>query len=679
MIPELGHFALILALPVAVAQAALPLYGAFANIPAWVAVARPAAFAQLLLVALAFACLTAAFITGDFSVGYVAQNSNSRLPLIYRIAGVWGGHEGSLLLWSLILALWSGAVAAFTRHIPARVAARILAVLALISIGFLLFMLLTSNPFARLFPAPPDGRDLNPLLQDIGLAVHPPMLYAGYVGFSVAFAFAIAAILGGRLDAAWARWARPWTNIAWCFLTVGIALGSWWAYYELGWGGWWFWDPVENASFMPWLAGTALIHSLAATEKRGAFKAWTVLLAVCAFSLSLLGAFLVRSGVLTSVHAFATDPARGLFILIFLGITVGGSLALYAWRAPALASDIGFAPVSRESALLINNVLFGALCFAVLTGTLYPLVLDALGGGKISVGEPYFNFIFAVIGAPLALVLGAGALLRWKRDRAARVGRKLPAPALASCAAGFLWPLTQPLPYSVNAALGLSLGCWVALGALLTLAERAGGDGWRGKWRGILRAPAAVFGMTVAHFGVGVFIIGVTFTHAYSVEKDLALAQGETAQVGGYAFRFDGVFAHRGPNYDSARGEFVVGPGDALSTVLRPEKRTYLVQKNPMTEAAIDAGLTRDLYIALGEALDGSGEAWSVRIYYKPFIRWIWLGALLMAAGGLVAAADKRYRRRAEAATVTVAAAEDSAADSAAKPATAPRPAPAIG
>jgi len=654
MLPELGHFALILALAVALAQAALPLYGAHANIPAWLAVARPAALAQLILVTVAFACLTSAFITGDFSVRYVAENSNSRLPLIYRIAGVWGGHEGSLLLWSLMLALWGGAVAAFTRQIPPRIGARILAVMALISVGFLLFMLLTSNPFARLFPAPPDGRDLNPLLQDFGLAVHPPMLYAGYVGFSVAFAFAIAALIGGRLDAAWAKWARPWTNLAWAFLTVGIALGSWWAYYELGWGGWWFWDPVENASFMPWLAGTALLHSLAATANRGAFKAWTVLLAVCAFSLSLLGAFLVRSGVLTSVHAFATDPARGLFILVLLGLTVGGSLALYAYRAPRLASDIRFAPASRESALLVNNVFLGALCFATLIGTLYPLILDALGGGKISVGEPYFNFLFTVIGAPLVLLIGLGARLRWKRDRGGRVARRLLAPAVASVALGFAWPLTQPLAYSVNAALGLSLGCWVALSAPVTVVERAGaGHGWRGKWRALAQTPAAVVGMTVAHFGVGVFIIGVTFTHAYSVEKDLALARGERAQVGGYAFRFDGVFPHRGPNYASARGEFAAGRDGDLRVSLRPEKRTYLVQQNPMTEAAIDAGFTRDLYVALGEALgdgdgDGDAGAWSVRIYYKPFIRWIWLGALLMAAGGVIAACDKRYRRRVE-------------------------------
>ena len=561
MIPELGQFALMLALVTALLQASLPLYGSLANVPPWIALARPAARAQLLLVAIAFACLTAAFVSGDFSVAYVANHSNSHLPLLYRISGVWGGHEGSLLLWSLILAVWSGAVAVFTRRLPDVIIARVLSVMAMLSAGFLLFMLLTSNPFTRLFPAPADGRDLNPLLQDIGLAIHPPMLYIGYVGFSVAFAFAIAALIGGRLDAAWARWARPWTNIAWVFLTIGIALGSWWAYYELGWGGWWFWDPVENASFMPWLVGTALIHSLAATEKRGVFKAWTVLLAVFAFSLSLLGAFLVRSGVLTSVHAFATDPARGLFILIFLGVVSGASLILYAWRAPALVGRARFSLVSRETALLINNVFLGALCFAVLTGTLYPLILDALGGGKISVGEPYFNLLFAVIGAPLALSIGVGALLRWKHDRLARLGFKLVAPALASLIIGLLLPLRME-HYSVHAALGIALGC------------------------------------------------------------------------------------ARGPNYDALRGEFVVTRNQRRVVTLHPEKRTYRVQQNPMTEAAIDPGFTRDLYVALGEPLAGGNGAWAVRIYYKPFIRWIWLGALVMALGGLLAATDKRYRRR---------------------------------
>ena len=644
MIPELGQFALILALVVALLQSVFPLYGSLANVPAWVALARPAARCQLLLVAVAFACLTYSFIISDFSVAYAANHSNSHLPLLYRISGVWGGHEGSLLLWSLILALWSGAVAAFTRQIPDFIIARVLSVMAMISIGFLLFMLLTSNPFARLFPVPLEGRDLNPLLQDIGLAIHPPMLYVGYVGFSVAFAFAIAALIGGRLDGAWARWSRPWTNVAWVFLTIGIALGSWWAYYELGWGGWWFWDPVENASFMPWLVGTALIHSLAATEKRGVFKAWTVLLAVFAFSLSLLGTFLVRSGVLTSVHAFATDPARGLFILIFLGVVIGGSLALYAWRAPKVVSRVGFSLVSRETAILINNVFLGTLCFAVLTGTLYPLILDALGGAKISVGEPYFNFLFAVIGAPLVLFIGVGAMLRWKKDRAARIALPLVAPALFSVVVGLLFPL-QMSHYSLNAALGIALGCWIIVTALLTLHQRSGSQlNLKKNLRGLMNTPRAVYGMTIAHAGVGVFIIGVTCTNAYSIEKDVRMAAGETFTVAGYEFQFNGVTDHRGTNYDAVRGEFLVTRKRQPVAILHPEKRTYLVQQNPMTEAAIDPGFTRDLYVALGEPLDGNA-AWAVRIYYKPFIRWIWCGALVMALGGLLAATDKRYRR----------------------------------
>ncbi len=639
MIPEIGHFALILAFLLALLQAALPLYGSLRNRSAWIALAKPAARGQLVMVTVAFACLTHAFISSDFSVAYVANNANSHLPLLFRICGVWGGHEGSLLLWSLILALWSGAVSRFTRAMPDIVIARVLAVMGMISVGFLAFMLLTSNPFARLFPVPLEGRDLNPLLQDIGLVIHPPILYLGYVGFSVAFAFAIAALIGGRLDAAWARWSRPWTNIAWMFLTIGIALGSWWAYYELGWGGWWFWDPVENASFMPWLVGTALIHSLAATEKRGVFKAWTVLLAVFAFSLSLLGTFLVRSGVLTSVHAFATDPARGLFILIFLGIVVGGSLALYAWRAPAIVGRGRFSLLSREMAILSNNVLLGALCFAVLIGTLYPLILDAIGGPRISVGAPYFNLIFAIIGAPLALFIGVGAWLRWKKDHAARLRWQLLAPAVGSLAIGLALPLSMS-HYSLNAALGLALGCWIILTTLLALRARTHAGS---RARDLRRTPRGVYGMTLAHIGVGVFIIGVTYTNAYSIEKDVRMATFDTFTVAGYAFVFNGVEAHRGANYDSVRGEFLVTRQQRPVATLHPEKRTYLVQKNPMTEAAIDAGLTRDLFVALGEPLDGN-DVWAVRIYYKPFIRWIWLGALLMAFGGLVAATDSRYR-----------------------------------
>ena len=640
MIPEIGLFALILALLIAVLQAMIPIAGATRNHSSWIAVARPAAFAQLLFVAISYGCLTAAFLSHDFSVAYVAQNSNSRLPLIYLISGVWGAHEGSLLLWALTLALWTAAVAWFSKSIPDRMVARVLGVMGIVSVGFLLFILFTSNPFERQFPPPMDGRDLNPLLQDPGLAIHPPMLYMGYVGFSVAFAFAIAALLGGRLDSAWARWSRPWTLAAWVFLTAGIALGSWWAYYELGWGGWWFWDPVENASFMPWLVGTALIHSLAATEKRGVFKAWTVLLAVFAFSLSLLGTFLVRSGVLTSVHAFATDPARGLFILIFLAVVVGGSLALYAWRAPAVRSSGGFNLVSREAGLLLNNVLLVVAAATVLLGTLYPLVIDALGLGKISVGPPYFNAVFIPLTAPLAIVVGVGFMLRWKKDQLGRLIRPLGLPFALALVLGLLWPAFFG-EYHLAAVFGGVLGLWTIFAALSGLwgRTRAGQ-----RWQSLSRTPSAVFGMSLAHIGLGVFVIGVTFTSTYSIEKDLRMAPGDTYAIGDYTFRFDGINQHRGPNYLSDTGSITVLRGDRLETVLNPEKRIYLVQQMPMTEAAIDAGLTRDLYVALGEPLDDGGS-WAVRLYLKPYVRWIWLGALIMAFGGLLSASDKRYRR----------------------------------
>ncbi|MEA3292853.1 MAG: heme lyase CcmF/NrfE family subunit [Pseudomonadota bacterium] len=640
MIPEIGNFALVLALVLALAQASLPLAGAARGIDAWVSLAKPAAWAQLLFVTIAFSCLTWAFVHDDFSVTYVAQHSNSRLPLMYKISGVWGGHEGSLLLWGLLLALWTGAVTLFSRSIPEQTVARVIAVMGMVSIGFLLFMLFTSNPFDRLLPAVAEGRDLNPLLQDPGLVIHPPMLYMGYVGFSVAFAFAIAAMIGGRLDSAWARWSRPWTSVAWLFLTLGIALGSWWAYYELGWGGWWFWDPVENASFMPWLAGTALMHSLAATEKRGVFKAWTVLLAVFAFSLSLLGTFLVRSGVLTSVHAFATDPARGVFILIFLVVVIGGSLLLYAWRAPRIRSRVQFDLVSREAALLLNNILLVVVCASVLLGTLYPLLLDALNLGKISVGPPYFNFIFVLLTVPLALLIGVGALLRWKRDRLQRVLGQVWWMALLAIAIGLAAPLFMA-HYSINAALGMVLGAWVMLSSLAPLLDRT----VKGRrWHGLRHTPRALYGMTAAHLGVGVFIIGVTLTSAYSVEKDLRMATGESFSVGGYDFRFDGTREVEGPNYIAARGSVNVTREGREVVTLRPEKRTYLVQRNPMAEAAIDPGLTRDLYVALGEPVGQEG-AWAVRIYYKPFIRWIWLGCIFMAFGGLLAASDRRYRQ----------------------------------
>ncbi len=640
MIAEIGLFSLILALLVASLQGIVPLVGAMRYRLPWIKVARPAALMQFVLVLISYACLTTAFINHDFSLGYVAQNSNSNLPLIYLISGVWGAHEGSLLLWALILAVWSGGVAVFSKSVPDRMVARVLGVMGLVSVGFLLFILFTSNPFERQFPVPIDGRDLNPLLQDPGLAIHPPMLYMGYVGFSVAFAFAIAALLGGRLDSAWARWSRPWTLAAWVFLTAGIALGSWWAYYELGWGGWWFWDPVENASFMPWLVGTALIHSLAATEKRGVFKAWTVLLAVFAFSLSLLGTFLVRSGVLTSVHAFATDPTRGLFILIFLGIVVGGSLALYAWRAPSIRSSGGFNLVSREAGLLLNNVLLVVSAATILLGTLYPLVIDALGMGKLSVGPPYFNAVFIPITAPLALLLGLGAMLRWKKDNLTRLIEPLGAGFVIALVLGLTWPLLMQT-YSIAAALGGTLGLWTIMSALSGIWARTRSGG---RLRSMKRIPRSVFGMTMAHLGIGVFVIGVTFTSIYSIEKDLRMTPGETYQISNYVFRFDGVEKSNGPNYTADRGKITVLEQQQIVASLSPEKRVYLVQQMPMTEASIDAGVTRDLYVALGEPLE-DGKSWAVRLYYKPYIRWIWFGGLIMVIGGLLSATDKRYRK----------------------------------
>ncbi len=640
MIPEIGHLALIIALCVALVQAIVPLAGASLGIQRWVNLAVPSALAQLLFVAISYACLTWAFLAHDFSVLYVAQNSNSELPLIYRISGVWGSHEGSLLLWALVLAGWAGAVAVFTPSVPRVMRARVLGVLGLVCVGFLLFIIITSNPFERLLPAAPEGSDLNPLLQDIGLAIHPPMLYLGYVGFSVAFAFAIAALISGQVDSAWARWARPWTNIAWMFLTLGIALGSWWAYYELGWGGWWFWDPVENASFMPWLIGTALMHSLAITEKRGTFKAWTALLAIFAFALSLLGTFLVRSGVLTSVHAFATDPERGVFILGFLVVVVGGSLALYAWRAPLLKSAAKTELLSRDGALLLNNVFLAVVTAAILLGTLYPIAIDAMGG-KISVGPPYFNLMFFALTAPLGVLIGIGMLLRWKSDSIARLRGKLWLPAVLAVVGGFGLSLVQP-QWHFAAAAGLVMALWIALTAGLALYDRVRG---RALGSALRSTPAGFYGMLLGHVGVAVFIVGVTLTSLYTVERDLRMAPGDTYSVAGYEFTFRGVRQYDIHNYTATRGGFSVRSESGNYNIdLFPEKRIYRVQKMPMTEAAIDAGLTRDLFIALGEPLDSAGT-WAVRVYYKPFIRWIWLGALIMGIGGIVAASDRRYRR----------------------------------
>ena len=641
MVPELGHFALILALCMAVIQGVLPIIGSIRSISGWMAVARPAAYGQFLFVAIAYGCLTYSFLVHDFSVAYTAQNSNTALPTMYLVSGVWGAHEGSLLLWSLTLTIWTALVARFSRKIPEDMVARVLGVMGLVSIGFILFLLLTSNPFERLFPMPAEGRDLNPLLQDPGLVIHPPMLYMGYVGFSVAFSFAIAALITGRLDAAWARWSRPWTNIAWVFLTIGITLGSWWAYYELGWGGWWFWDPVENASFMPWLVGTALIHSLAATEKRGVFKTWTVLLAIFAFSLSLLGTFLVRSGVLTSVHAFATDPARGLFILIFLAVVVGGSLLLYAFRAPQVKTPASFELVSRESALLLNNVLLVVTAATILLGTLYPLLIDALGMGKISVGPPYFNSVFIPLMAPLSLAVGLGMLLRWKKDNLMLLSARLRWMILGSVTGGLLFPLLMPF-YSWAAVLGITLALWVMATSAVAFAERFGAGGF--SWKRLATIPAGFYGMIIAHTGMAVFVVGITLTSTYSLEKDVRMAPGDTLDMSGYIFEFHGVKQTPGPNFLAEQGALTVRYEGEPVAELEPQKRIYRVQKMPMTEAAIDAGVFRDLFVALGEPLGSSG-AWSLRVYYKSFIRWIWFGGLIIALGGLVASCDKRYRK----------------------------------
>lgn len=642
MIPELGHFSLILALCMAIIQSLLPLIGSLRFTTGWVAVARPAAFGHFLFVLISYICLTYSFLSHDFSVAYVAHNSNTHLPTMYLISGVWGSHEGSLLLWALVLAVWTALVAILSRSIPMLMMARVLSVMGMISVGFLLFILMTSSPFERLFPVPLEGRDLNPLLQDPGMAIHPPMLYMGYVGFSVAFAFAIAALISGNLDSAWARWSRPWTNFAWMFLTIGIALGSWWAYYELGWGGWWFWDPVENASFMPWLVGTALIHSLAATEKRGLFKAWTVLLAIWAFSLSLLGTFLVRSGVLVSVHAFATDPMRGLFILIFLIVVIGGSLILYAFRGPSIKSNATFELISKEFVLLLNNVLLVATSAFILLGTLYPLIIDALGMGKISVGPPYFNTVFILITTSLPFLIGIGMLLRWKKDDLGKLSLRLRWMFLSCLSVGLLLPLTMPF-YSLPAAVAFILALWVVATCGLSLTDRFGNHGF--SWVRLRKIPLAFYGMTVAHFGIAVFIIGISLTSIYSRESDVRVKQGETIKMGGFDFKFEGVKNFKGPNFDADQGLISVTQDDGQHVAtMEPQKRIYRVQTMPMTEAAIDAGFFRDLFVALGEPLGDQG-AWSLRIYHKPFIRWIWLGALLMGFGGLLSACDRRYRK----------------------------------
>jgi cytochrome c-type biogenesis protein CcmF len=652
MIPEIGHFALIVALTLALVQGILPLVGAQRGIPGFIAVARPAAQGQFVFVTIAFVSLAYSFYANDFSITYVADHSNSSLPLFYRLSAVWGGHEGSLLLWVQMLTVWMLAVTVFSRSLPDEMVARILGVMGLVSVGFLCFMLFTSDPFARMLPGAEDGRDLNPLLQDPGMVFHPPMLYMGYVGFSVAFSFAIAALLDGRLDASWARWSRPWTTAAWISLTLGIALGSAWAYYELGWGGWWFWDPVENASFMPWLVGTALIHSLAVTEKRGVFKTWTVMLAIIAFSLSLLGTFLVRSGVLTSVHAFATDPRRGVFVLGFLALVVGGSLALFAWRAARVKPGGTFELFSRESMLLVNNVLLLVAAAAVLLGTLYPLVLDALGLGKISVGPPYFEAVFVPLMAPAVLLAGIGPFVAWRKGDAAALARRLRWALAVVLALALVAPLALGR-WSPLVAFGLLLALWIFVTSAIHFVARYRAQPAALGAFGRLRAlPSAFIGMLLAHVGIGVFVVGVTLVKGYEAERDLRMETGDTATLGGYTFRLDGIEEQvQGPNYVATRARIVALRGDRVVAKLSPEKRVYRVQQMPMTEAAINPGLTRDLYVSLGDPL-GAG-AWTVRIHVKPFVDWIWGGCLIMALGGLFALADRRYRvaqRRREAA-----------------------------
>ena len=656
MIPELGHYALVLALFAAGVQGLLGLLGAARKDAYWILASRSAASTQFLLVAFAFLALTYTFITSDFSVAIVAKYSHSAKPLLYKISGVWGNHEGSMLLWVFILAIYGQLLVLLGKDLPHGLRARILGVQGCLSTGFLLFVLFTSNPFLRLDPAPMNGQGLNPLLQDPGLAFHPPFLYLGYVGFSMAFSFAVAALLEGRVDAAWARWVRPWTLAAWTSLTLGIAMGSWWAYYELGWGGWWFWDPVENASFMPWLAGTALLHSAIVTEKRGALKSWTVLLAIIAFSLSLLGTFLVRSGVLTSVHAFATDPTRGIFILLLLIVAIGGSLALYAWRAPTLKADGLFAPISREGALVLNNLLLATACFTVLVGTLYPLLLDVVGGAKVSVGPPFFELTFIPLMVPLLLAMAAGPLMAWKRADLRGVLSRMKAIVFACLALwGAIWWYTtdsSPLP-----AFGIALATWIAASVLLEFAERI--QLFRIKPGQSLRRaaglPRSAYGMSLSHLGVAVLVAGITASSAWQTEIIRAMQPGDTQEIVGYTLVFEGVSPGEGPNYSYERGRFSVLVDGEVIAVMEPEKRQFFVQTMLTTEAAIRTTLMADLYLVLGDA--GANGSWAVRIYYNPLVPWIWGGCLMMVFGGLISLTDRRLRlaipsRRKQAAAV---------------------------
>ena len=641
MIAELGNYALALSLAIAVLLSIFPLWGAEKGNVQFMALARPMTYGLFLILSVSFGALFYVFAINDFSVQYVVNNSNTTLTIYYRLSAVWGSHEGSLLLWIWLLSLWSAAVALFSKRLPQEAVARVLGIMGIISVGFLLFVLFTSNPFTRTFPDfPVDGKELNPLLQDIGLIFHPPLLYMGYVGFSVAFAFSIASLMTGKLDTAWARWSRPWTMAAWVFLTLGIVLGSWWAYYELGWGGWWFWDPVENASFMPWLAGTALLHSLAVTEKRGSFKAWTVLLAILAFSLCLLGTFLVRSGILVSVHAFASDPTRGLYVLAYLIVVIGGSLTLYAYKGSQIRSRDNAERYSRESLLLLNNILLMTALCVVLLGTLLPLVHKQLGLGSISIGAPFFDQMFLIIMTPFALLLGIGPLVKWRRDQFSAIRTPVIASVIIMLIAGFALPYLLQDKLTVSAVLGTMMTVIIVLLSLYEMHQRAT---YRDTfWRGITKLSRSHWGMILAHLGVAMTVWGIAFSQNYSIERDVRMNVGDTVQIAGYDFTFKGISDANGPNYVGGKAQIDISRDGKHETTLYAEKRLYTVSKMPMTEAAIDWGFSRDLYAALGEKLDNN--AWALRLYYKPFIRWIWLGGLFMALGGVLCMFDRRYR-----------------------------------
>jgi cytochrome c-type biogenesis protein CcmF len=642
MVAEFGHFSLIIALFIALMQTIIPQIGASIKNQLWMSCARPLVLAQSLFISLSFICLVFLFINDDFSVRYVAENSNTLLPDRYKISAVWGAHEGSLLLWVLILAFWSLAVSMFSARLPIQLVARVLAVLGFISVGFYLFMLFTSNPFDRSLPFfPVEGADLNPLLQDVGLIFHPPILYMGYVGLSVAFAFSVAALLNGSIDSSWARWVKPWTLISWMFLTLGISLGSWWAYYELGWGGWWFWDPVENASLMPWLVCAALIHSLSVTEKRGAFTSWTLLLAIMAFSLSLLGTFLVRSGVLTSVHAFATDPARGIFILIFLVVVIGGSLLLFAFRGPIKKSSYKFSGLSKELFILANNLILIIITAVILLGTLYPLIADVLGWGKISVGPPYFNLFFVPLTLLLGLLMPVASILRWKKTPRLNILKYFNGPLILSAIIGGSLPSMHE-SYEPIAGISIFISSWIILITLRDIGYKSSTKG--SILDGLKRIKVSYWGMVTAHIGVAICIIGVSLTSVYSVQRDVRMTPGETISLANYQFEFITIEPYEGPNYIADQATVLVTKKNSKIALLKPQKRRYFSSGQTMTEASIDSAIFRDLYIALGEPLQG--DAWAIRIYIKPFVMWIWVGALFIAMGAVLASLDGRFKKK---------------------------------